>query len=62
MDITIFGLGYVGCVGLGCLAEQGHNLTGVVDQQPRRIPRLGRCLGDPVRREFVVKIGDKHLL
>jgi len=29
MDITIFGLGYVGCVGLGCLAEQGHNLTGV---------------------------------
>ena len=29
MNISIFGLGYVGCVGLGCLAEQGHYLTGV---------------------------------
>ena len=29
MNITIFGLGYVGCVGLGCLAENEHNLIGV---------------------------------
>jgi len=29
MKISIYGLGYVGCVGLGCLAEQGHYLTGV---------------------------------
>jgi len=29
MNISIFGLGYVGCVGLGCLSEQGHYLIGV---------------------------------
>jgi GDP-mannose 6-dehydrogenase len=36
MDITVFGLGYVGCVTLGCLAEQGHRVVGV-DVNPEKV-------------------------
>ena len=29
MNVSVFGIGYVGCVSLGCLAADGHNIIGV---------------------------------
>jgi GDP-mannose 6-dehydrogenase len=46
MNISVFGLGYVGCVSLGCLAQNGHNLIGVdinqtkVDSINKGIPTI----------------------
>ena len=35
MNISIFGLGYVGAVTAGCLAKQGHAIVGVDVQAPK---------------------------
>src|SRR4029077_15900263 len=29
MNVSVFGLGYVGCVTAGCLAARGHHVVGV---------------------------------
>lgn len=41
MNISIFGLGYVGCVSIGCLSENGHHVVGV-DVMPSKIDLINK--------------------
>jgi GDP-mannose 6-dehydrogenase len=41
MKVSIFGLGYVGAVTAGCLAEQGHEVIGV-DVHPQKVDDVNR--------------------
>jgi GDP-mannose 6-dehydrogenase len=57
MDISIFGLGYVGAVSLACLARDGHRVIGV-DIEPAKLDliRQGRT---PVVEEGMVELMEK---
>ncbi len=54
MDISIFGLGYVGAVSLACLARDGHNVVGVdIDPAKLDLIRRGRT---PVVEEGMIEL------
>ena len=44
MNVSIFGLGYVGCVTMGCLGMKGHNVIGV-DLNQEKVNQINR--GEP---------------
>ena len=55
MKISIFGLGYVGAVSAGCLASQGHHVTGVDPNQVKvdlinagKTPIIEEGIGDMI--------------
>ena len=52
--LSVFGLGYVGCVSAACFASQGHRVIGV-DVDPSKTDMLGRGLA-PIVEERIGEI------
>lgn len=59
MNISIFGLGYVGCISLGCMALAGHQVIGV-DVNQAKVAMI--CSGKPtiLEKEIGEIIAQQH--
>lgn len=51
MDISIFGLGYVGCVGMACIANNGHRVIGV-DINKRKVDLINEGKPTIIEKEI----------
>jgi GDP-mannose 6-dehydrogenase len=60
MDISIFGLGYVGCVSLGCLAQNGHWVIGV-DINETKVNQINNGLPTIIENGIDIIIQEQHL-
>lgn len=59
MNISIFGLGYVGCVSLGCLAKNGHKVIGV-DVNQDKINQINNGQATIVEKDIDAIIAEQH--
>ncbi len=59
MDISIFGLGYVGCVSLGCLAKNGHTVIGV-DTNAAKISQINAGKATIIEKEVDTIIAEQR--
>jgi GDP-mannose 6-dehydrogenase len=51
MNISVFGLGYVGCVSVGCLARNGHNVIGV-DVNEAKVRQINNGLPTIIEKDI----------
>ncbi len=58
MNISVFGIGYVGAVGIGCLARNGHTVVGV-DVNPIKIDMINRGVS-PIVEEGIGALIAEH--
>lgn len=60
MNISIFGLGYVGCVSLGSLAKNGHHLIGV-DVSHTKVDQINAGKATIIENGIDELISEQHL-
>ncbi len=61
MDVSVFGLGYVGCISLGCLAKNGHRCIGV-DTNETKVNFINSGKASIIEKEIDTIISEQHHL
>lgn len=59
MKVSVFGLGYVGCVSLGCLAKNGHTVIGV-DINETKVKQINNGLPTIIENDIDIIIQEAH--